>query len=340
MGKLSENAQAAIALGKDLIHHRVSENFADEHKNEQALRDMFVEANGGSTKIEYRNFRRNPELFEIIEILIPDMVETGLKGDEYFMKLVELIIGNDGDSFKFYAKPKTYLYVSDISYGNGGIKRQRIDSGREVEVETKLKGIRVYDDLERFMAEKITLDELVTAVTTAMKRRILQDIYTAYANISEETEGLSKEYIVNGTGVASEIVALAQRVSTAAGMKCSIYGTAAALAKLPEIKGETAATDIYGVGYYQNFRGYKCYALDQIFVEGSEKEYILKDDELMFIANDGDKPIKLFIVGRGYFAVDDPLLNGDHSQNIAYGQKSGVAAIFSGRIGKYTFDNA
>lgn len=340
MGKFSENAKQAIALGQDLIHHRVSQNFADDYKNEQALRDMFIEANGGSKSVEFRKFRSNPELFDIIEVLLPDMIETGLKGDEDFMKLVELRTGNNGDKFKFYAKPKTYLVVSEASYGNGGIKRQRIDSGHEVEIETTLKVIHVYDDLERFLARKITLDELILVVSSAMKRRILQDIYTAYANISEQTEGLSGDYITGGTGTVAEIVALAQKVSTAAGMKCSIYGTTAALAKLPEVKGETAATDIYGLGYYQTFRGYKCYALDQIFAQGSDTEYVLKDDELMFIANDGDKPIKLGMIGVGHFGVDDPLMNGDHSQNVMYGQEFGVGVIFSGRMGKYTFNNA
>lgn len=327
--------QNIIKLGLDLIHHRVSEQFSDQAKNEQALREQLLEANGGSYEVNIKSFRRNPEFFEIIEAWIPDMVEEGLKGNEFFTKLVEYRNASHGDSFEFKIKRRVHYIVSKATYGNGGIRRQRLQKGDKVTVETDLRVIQLYDDLERFLAGKVTIDELVDDIAGSYAENILEDIYAAFVGITETTPGLNSKYVAKGTYSEDVILDLVQHVEAATGMKATIIGTKKALRKLNLTNaGEAAKADWYKLGYYGNFNGTECYSINQVHKVGTT-DFLFDDSTIYVIAGD-DKPIKVCDVGNGYFDIDNPLRNGDHSQNVVYGQEYGVATIFASAMGRYT----
>ena len=58
---------------------------------QEALRNALVEANGGSTKLDLKAIRDGKcnGVFAIVEELVNVIHEEGLKGDEFFMNMVE-----------------------------------------------------------------------------------------------------------------------------------------------------------------------------------------------------------------------------------------------------------
>ena len=62
-----------------------------DHGPGNALRKALVEANGGSTKLDIKALRDGScsKVFAIVEELVNVISEEGLKGDEFFMNMVE-----------------------------------------------------------------------------------------------------------------------------------------------------------------------------------------------------------------------------------------------------------
>ena len=80
---------AIINLAFDLTKGTVPAEYSQQNPSD-VLRQALIDANHGSTKIDRKAMRRNGvEIYEIIEELIPSIVIEGLKGDEFYMNLVE-----------------------------------------------------------------------------------------------------------------------------------------------------------------------------------------------------------------------------------------------------------
>ena len=89
-----------VKLATDMLHGKV-ETY-DSKSSEDVLREALIAANGGSSKLNVKALRRNKvEIFEIIEELVPLMVNEGLKGDEFFMNYVEERNLAEGDKNEF-----------------------------------------------------------------------------------------------------------------------------------------------------------------------------------------------------------------------------------------------
>ncbi|MEG3006452.1 MAG: hypothetical protein RR806_03175, partial [Oscillospiraceae bacterium] len=100
-----------VKLVLDYCNNTVQKFSKDEAKD--TIRQALIAANGGSTKLDYKNFRRNPELYEIIEEIIKVATNDGLKGDEFFMNYVEEKNLNEGDAPEYIVEKESTLIVSD-----------------------------------------------------------------------------------------------------------------------------------------------------------------------------------------------------------------------------------
>jgi hypothetical protein len=85
-----------IKLAIDATRNRVLGNYSKGDTSE-ALRQAFIEANNGSTEISVKSFRRHPELYDIIEEIVPVIIQEGLNGYEFFMNLsiIARTLGDD-----------------------------------------------------------------------------------------------------------------------------------------------------------------------------------------------------------------------------------------------------
>ena len=174
-----------LTLAKDMIRGTCPAEFDNEKTNSQALRDMFIEANGGSKELSIKNFYRGNACFDIIEELIPLIVYEGFTGNEFWMNLVEYRNIALGDELTFFTPDKADFIVSDLSYGTAGIRRQRLGKGQRYTIDTSLKGIKVYDEFKRFLAGRVDFNSFVDAVAQAMLQRLYEDIYNALKGVTE-----------------------------------------------------------------------------------------------------------------------------------------------------------
>lgn len=322
-----------LAVAIDSIKGNVDGKFSAKQTSDE-LRAAFIELNGGSTKINPKTFYRGNALFEVVEELIPVIIEEGINSDDnpLFRDLVEYRNIKDGDIAEFDVEGDSHFVVATAANGIQGVRRQRIVGGATVTVPTEMKIVRVYENLGRLLAGRIDFSKFVEGVAKAFKDYITDAAYAAINGLSAATEGLSDTYVIGGTPGEDDIVALIEHVEAATGKPARIIGTKAALRKLdPALVGELYKDDMYKLGYFGNFNGTPCIRMNQAHKPGTEV-FALNDGKIWIIAGD-DKPIKVVNEGEGLLIDRDPTLNADLTQEYVYGQPIGVGVIVAQKLG-------
>lgn len=323
----------------DAVKGNAMENYTKGQTSE-AIRNALIEMNGGSKKINPKTFHRGSEMYALVEELISVIIDEGFKDTDAIFNLVEYKNIADGDEQGFYVEDNSLFVVANSAAGIKGIRRQRIDNGHSVTVDTVLKSVRVYEDLNRLLAGKTSFDQFVNKVAASIKAQTLSDAYAAIEAISATTEGLSATYVVSGTqdGAEPMLDALIAHVEAATGKAARIYGTKAALKKIKTaVVADEAKSDLYNMGYYGKYNGTEMVALRQAHKPGTET-FALNDSKLYILAGD-DRPIKIVNEGDGILYEGDPLSNADLTQEYFFGQPMGVAVVCAEKFGVFTFSD-
>lgn len=326
-----------IALATAMTTNRVSSDYADASKNSDALREKLIEANGGKSTLSIKDLYRGNAVYDIMEELIPVIIDEGLKGDEFFMSLVEYRNLALGDDIDFQVEDKTELLVADATYGTDGVRRQRLGGLTHVTLPTQFKVVKVYDELKRFLAGKVDWNTLVAKVSQAMIKELRQDIYNIFNSIDNANNyGLGETYVpVAGTYNEKQLLTLCEHVAAAnGGAPVTIVGTRLGLRNVETaVQSNEAKSDMYNMGYYGKFNGYNMIYVPQRHKTGTD-EFLLSNEKL-YIMVAGQKPIKVINKGEGIAYTNNPLDNADHTQNYFYGQEFGVGLIFNEKMGIY-----
>lgn len=328
------NTNDFIKLALDTMHGRVQGNFSDMDKSE-SIRDALIEANGGSTTLNPKTFTRGNAVFDMIEELIPYIVEEGLKGDEFFFDMVDYRNVAEGDAIEFYPEVPSEFVVSEIANGTQALRRQRLDNGESFTVKTSVYGVKVYEELRRLMAGRVDFNTFIDKVSKAVTKKMRTAVYDAFNGVSAATYGLNSTYVVSGTFSEANLLTLIEHVEAKTGMPAKIVGTKAALRKVTSATlSDEAKSDLYSIGYYGKFYGTDMVAMKQVHKEGTDT-FLLDDNKLYVVASD-EKPIKFVNEGDGMIINGDPTNNQDLSQEYTYIQSWGVAVMFNSVMGIYT----
>jgi len=329
---------SVVKLGLDLYHGTVQTEFTNGKDAEATLREALIEANGGSDKIDLRAMRdnRSGKLFAIIEQIIEIVVNEGLQGDEFFMDHVEYLNLKDGDKNEFVTESDSEFIVAEMAHGIATPRRQRIGARESFSVPTKLKGVRVYEELRRVLAGRVSWSTFIDKVSKAVIKERYAEIYTAFSGLSETTRGLDGTYVVSGTPDEEKILKLVEHVEAATGMPARIVGTKPALRKVPTaVVAHEAESDYYNVGHYGKLAGVEMLSVKNMHKAGST-EFMLPDNKIWVIAAD-DKFIKHITEGDAIILDKDPMSNADMSQEYFYCESTGAAIILGQKLGIYTF---
>lgn len=322
-----------VKLALDVMNNTVPGTYTKE-QSVDALRQAFIDANGGSNKIDLKSFRRNPELFEIIEAIIPAIVTKGFHGDEFFMNLVDYRNVALGDDIDFWAEDNSLFIVSDAAHGTQGIRRQRLDVGSKVDVTTTLKVIKVYEELNRLLAGRVDFNGFVERVGKSMASEVYAAIYTALTGISASTTGLNSNYVKSGTFNESTLVTLIDHIEADTGMTARIVGARSALRKVTSATvADEAKSDMYNAGYFGKFNGTEMIVAKQRHAVGGDT-FLLDASKIWVIASN-DKPIKVLDKGEGLMVDGDPFAKADLTKEYLYGQEIGTAVICAQKLGVY-----
>jgi len=306
----------------------------------ELLQKALVEANGGSTTLNYKNIRdgKCQGLFTLIEEILSRTVVEGLQGDEYFNALVDFRNVALGDQNLFLVEDSNLFVVADAADGTQGIRRQRLGGVKETSIPTTMKYVKIYEELNRVLSGRVDFNYFINKVSDSFRQRLLTDIYTLWSGATAEDFGGVTYFPVAGAYDEDELLDLIAHVEAAAGGKtATIIGTKKGVRNLaPSIQGHDSESDIYNLGYYGKFYGTPVVVTPQRHKVGST-EFVLPDDVLTIIAGD-DKPIKCVYEGNPIVLMGDPLQNSDLTQEYLYGEKYGLGIVLAGGnagIGRY-----
>lgn len=309
-------------------------------QSQELLYKALVEANGGSTTLDFRKIRDGEckGLFTLIEQILSKTVVEGLQGDEYFNALVEFRNVAEGDKNLFLVKDKNLFVVAEAADGTQGIRRQRLGGVSETSIPTTLKVVRIYEELNRVLAGRVDFNEFINTVAESFRQRLLNDVYGLWSNATAAQFGGVTYFPEAGAYDEGELLDLISHVEAAAGGKpATIIGTKKALRALaPSIQSDGFKDDLYNMGYCGKFFGTPVVAAPQRHKVGST-EFVMDDDVITIIAGD-DKPIKVVYEGNPIVLMGDPMHNADFTQEYLYGEKYGMGIVLAGGnagIGRY-----
>ena len=306
----------------------------------QLLQKALVEANNGSTKLNYKAIRDGKcvGLFALVEEILMRTVVEGLQGDEYFNSLVDFRNVALGDKNLFQIEDGDMLFdVADAADGTQAIRRQRLGGVSETSINTQFKVVKIYEELNRVLSGQVDFNRFITKVSESFRRKLLNDIYGLWSNASAADFG-GDAYFTAGAYDEDELLELISHVEAAAnGRKATIIGTKVGLRKLaPAIEGNESKADLYNMGYYGKFYGTPVVVTPQRHKVGST-EFVHDDNLLTVIAGD-DKPIKCVYEGQSTIIPGDLFKNQDLTQDYLYGEKYGMGIILAGGnagVGRY-----
>lgn len=309
------------------------EKFSKKQTSDE-LRAAFIEMNGGSDKINLKNFYKGTPLFSLVEEMIPYIIDEAIKtSDNPLFGLVEYRNLSDGDEAEFYVEEEANFVVASVANGIRDPRRQRLMGGASVSVPTEMKIVRVYENLGRLLAGRIDFDQFVKAVAKAFTDYVTLASYTALAGITTSTEGLNATYVKSGSISEANLLTLIEHVEAATHMSATIVGSKTAVRKLGSAVTYSAEqnTDLYNMGYIGKMAGVPVVAFNQVHIPGTDT-FAFADDALWIVAS-GDKPIKVVNVGEGLMLDKDPYANADLTKEYIYAQEIGVAFVCGAKMG-------
>lgn len=304
------------------------------------LHQALVEANGGSTVLNYKAIRDGKcnGLFTLVEEILSRTVVEGLQGDEYFNALVDFRNLPEGDKNLFLVEDNNLFVIADTADGTQGVRRQRLGGVSETSIPTSLKTVRIYEELNRVLSGRVDFNYMISKVAESFRKKLLDDVYALWSNVTADQLGGVTYFPVAGAYDEDALLDLIAHVEAAAGGKqATIVGTKKAVRNLDLTPfGEKAKEDLYNMGYAGKFYGTPVVTTPQRHKLNST-EFVLPDDTLTIIAGD-EKPIKCVYEGDPLVIMGDPKTNGDLTQEYFYGEKYGMGIVLAGGnsgIGRY-----
>lgn len=329
-----------VKLALDTMRNSVSGNFSAKEGSE-VLRQAFIEMNGGSDKLTVKSFRDHPQLFQLIEEVMPIMTQEGLRGDELAFNMVDYRNLAEGDQNRFWTEDNSDLIVAKIADGSTSIRRQRLNAGQYINIDTEMHAIKVYEELNRMLAGRVDFNTLVDRLTRSYTRDMRNQILAAFEGVTATTTGLNATYVKTGTFSAATLRELIDHVEASTGEKATILGTKAGLGKIADsdanavaLTAASAKEDLYNLGYFGKFYATPMVSMRQVHKPGTDA-FAINDNKIYVMAGN-DKPIKFVREGEGLMVATDAFNNADLTQEYLYGEKYGIGVIFNQKMGIYT----
>lgn len=316
-----------IKLAVDMYKGHVAGNYSASDSKE-VIRQALIEANGGSTTLDFRAVRDGQcnKLFALIEEIITKTVIEGLPDSCPLFNYVDFRNLAEGDTNVFEIEDDGLFFVAEIADGTQGLRRQRMEGGEELTIRTKLKGIKIYEELRRILAGRVDILKMIDKVSESFQKQINNDIY---AVVVGAFEGLVAPFKESGSFDEAKLTAIIDHVEAATGQTAKIIGSKQAVRKITGVKGsdsDSAKEDLYAMGYYGHFYNTPILVMNNAHKVGS-KEFILGDD--LYIVAGEDKFVKFVTEGDTLIINGNPLDNADLSQEYLMAMRYGMKVIFA-----------
>lgn len=327
-----------VQVAVDAYHGNVTKYSVGDSM--ELLHKAMVEANGGSTTLNYKNIRDGKcvGLFSLIEEILSRTIVEGLQSDDFFNSLVDYRNVAAGDKNIFLVEDSDLFTVSKAADGTQAIRRQRLGGYSEASIPTAFRVVKIYEELNRVLSGQVDFNKFIAKVSESFRQNMLNEIYSLWASATADALGGNAYFPAAGSYDEDELLELIAHVEAAAGGKtATIIGTKAALRKLaPSIDSDGYKDDLYNMGYAGKFLGTPVVAMPQRHKIGTT-DFVFDNDVLTIVAGD-DKPIKFITEGQSTVLMSDPTTKQDLTQEYLYGEKYGLGLVLAGGntgIGRY-----
>ena len=236
-----------------------------------------------------------------------------------------------GDTNKFHIERECLFAVADIAEGTQGVRRQRIEAGQDITINTQLRAIKIYEELNRVLAGRIDFNKFVDLVGKSFTKQELDATYDAFVGMFKK---LKAPYTETGSFDEDKLLELIDHVEASTGETAVVVGTRKALRKIKTaIVSDSAKEEMYAMGHFGRFNGTELVAVKQRHKSGTD-DFILDDNVLYVFAGD-TKPIKRVTEGDVTMLMGTPMNNADMSQEFLMMKRTGIAVIFDRDFGVY-----
>lgn len=326
------NTQVIIDLANDIATGSLA-SYSKEEANDK-LRVALNKLTGSEDgKFDAKKFRRNKlDLFEIIEVAVDERVEADVR--ERFKDFVDYRSTSFGDKLEFQPKSNEFLSVSKIAGGTNNLRRQRIGKGEAYRIDTDWYGVKIYEELERFLAGHVDWVELISKVEEAFAERITADIFKA---VKDAYTALAAPRKVTGVWDNEEFNTLIEYVRAATGLKPMVIGTRVAIQKAtPAYISDEMKNQRNSEGFFKVVDGITFGVIEQGFIPGTE-QFAVDNDFLLVLPNGNEKIVKFVMEGEALIKEVRDQANADDSQEYVLRKKYGVGVEKSTKFGVYIF---
>lgn len=327
-----------ITLANDLAMNKVTD-YSVEDSNE-VLRKAFYDLLGMeeyNSKISRRAMRKHKlEIFEIIEEVLDRSIDRDLRNQ--FEDWVEYRNLARGDKQSFVTPHDQLFKVAIISDGNQNLLRQRVRGGEHITVPTQNYGVKIYEELDRFLSGNVDWNAMIQNVSYSFAVQVRDDVMKAIIDNFPNTGSEETATTVGADPSEREILELAQRVKVKTRQEVAIYGTKLALHKIkPEVASDAQRGERNATGYYDQIAGIPMYELEQTI--GADGDYELEDDFLLILPETRDRMIKVVNEGESYTEEGRP--EGNASMDLEYimTNRMGIAVMPSSIYGYVKFNS-
>lgn len=300
-----------------------------------AIREKIKDVCGGTFDY-YKYMNKQWEIFAIIAELMPAATQASLAGK--FDSFAEFKDTAMGDKNYFNVEDNRIYPLVTSARGNSDVERNKIID-RNLTVVTERKAITFYDELDNFMAGKITIERMSEKAVEAhghfVGELVSDTIYNSYSAVNTL-------YKFTGAYDAAELVTIIEQVKAATGAdRLQIFGTTTALANITDVAGtsDREKERFNGFGFYDTFRGTDLIALPQSYRAGTDPQTLAVNNANLIILPADEKIVKVVFEGVPVINSGESKDRNDEQIEISYARRVGAVALTvpEGMYGLYRF---
>lgn len=328
--------------GKGVFQQGITKEEANNKIREVMFEVLGVDENASKKEVRKAIRRHKIDVYEVIEEIIPDLLNTGWIDNPWFNQFVDYRNLAAGDTNEFYVADDVILTVAEVSGNHHDLIRQRLGEGSSFQVKTSWWGVKIYAEYERFMSGAVDWSTFVQKIYEAFDLKVntlLHDAVLAAGDKVLPTSQFTKTLQMTSAN-KDTIIELCDDVALANGTNVVIMGTKPALAKLSsitdvdwyssEMKNERNTTGRLGV-----WEGYTLMEIPQAYAPNTTSKKMEDNSKLLIMPVADNKFIKFVNEGDAQFYENtDPSVNMDMTITAEYQQKMGMSTVINRKFGQ------
>lgn len=329
----------AFSIATDLVSGNFSlEGGITKAELENSLRETINNDVFGGLNLRQAVRRNKNAVYEVMEQITDIVVGENVLKSAFVDQFVEVKNRVFGDRTDWVTEGDSLLTVASFAGNHWDTNRQALDLGEEFTLPKEWVYVHVYDELERFLLNIVSLDKLLDVVYKSFAKYIKDRLYVQFQNVATS---VPKEF-VKECNSEEAVGALCDLVQAAGGhSNLTIAGTKGALRKLAGIVpdkmfAESQREAKANTGSIGEWEGNKLMVIPQTLKPGTFE--LALDDNMLFIMGGDVKPIKLEFIGDTRTQeVRDGRINNDMTLELQVQTLLGMGMVIPECFGVVTF---